>query len=101
MTISFAQAALGDSVEVPTIDGKVKYTIPEGTQTGTIFRLKDKGIPNIRGRGRGDQLITVNVVTPKNLTAEQKELLRKFGGMDGKAAGKTSTTQPEKKKKKN
>ncbi len=101
MPISFAQAALGDNVEVPTIDGKVKYTIPEGTQTGTIFRLKDKGIPHIRGRGRGDQLITVNVVTPKNLTAEQKELLRKFGGMDGKPSGKTSTTQPEKKKKKN
>lgn len=95
MPISFVQAALGDSVEVPTIDGKVKYTIPEGTQTGAVFRLKDKGIPNIRGRGRGDQYITVKVTTPQNLTSEQKELLRKFG-----SASLGKSTEPEKKKRK-
>ncbi len=100
LPISFSQAALGDEVEVPTIDGKVKYKIPEGTQTGTIFRLKEKGIPHIRGKARGDQLITVKVVTPRYLTEEQKELLRKFGGMEAKPAAKTSSTQAEKKKKK-
>ncbi len=79
MPISIVQAALGDSVEVPTLDGKVKYTIPEGTQSGTVFRLRGKGIPNLRGGGRGDQFVTVNVEIPKNLTGEQKDLLRQFG----------------------
>ncbi|NCC66637.1 MAG: molecular chaperone DnaJ [Clostridia bacterium] len=78
LPISFAQAALGDEVEVPTIDGNVKYTIPEGTQSGTVFRLREKGIPNLHGRGRGDQFITVNVVTPQNLSEPQKALLREF-----------------------
>lgn len=96
MPISFVQAALGDDVEVPTIDGKVKYTIPEGTQTGTVFRLKDKGIPNIRGKGRGDQYITVRVTTPQNLTAAQKELLRSFGNSSSEKG-----FEPEKKKRKN
>lgn len=81
MPLSFAQAALGDEVEVPTLDGKVKYTIPEGTQTGTVFRLKEKGIPHLRGRGRGDQFVTVKVVTPEKLSEEQKELLRRFSGL--------------------
>ena len=79
MPISMVQAALGDEVEVPTLDGKVKYNIPEGTQTGTVFRLKGKGIQSLRGSSRGDQFVTVRVQTPKNLSAEQKELLRKFG----------------------
>ncbi len=78
MPISFTQAALGDSVEVPTLDGKVKYTIPEGTQTGTVFRLRGKGIPRLNSSGRGDQFVTVRVSTPQSLTAEQKELLRKL-----------------------
>ena len=73
------QASLGAQVEVPTLDGNVKYTIPEGTQTGTVFRLKGKGIPYLRGNGRGDQYITVTVTTPKNLTEKQKELLRHLG----------------------
>lgn len=84
MPISFTQAALGDEVEVPTIDGSVKYTIPEGTDTGTVFRLKEKGIPYLRGRGRGDQYITVKVVTPKNLSEEQKDCLRKLAASTGK-----------------
>ena len=91
MPISFVQAALGAEVEVPTLDGKVKYTIPEGTQTGTTFRLRGKGIPYINGSSRGDQYVTVNIETPKNLTKEQKDLLRKFGeatGGDGGVKGK-------------
>lgn len=81
MDISFAEAALGATVEVPTLDGKVKYEIPEGTQPGTIFRFKGKGIPYLKRSGRGDQYIMVNVVVPKKLTAKQKELLREFAGM--------------------
>ena len=76
--ITFAQAVLGAELEIPTIDGKVKYAIPEGTQTGTVFRLKGKGIPVLNGRGRGDQYVTVTIETPRNLNREQKEALRKF-----------------------
>ena len=77
--ITFVQAALGAEMEIPTIDGKVKYTIPEGTQSGTVFRLRGKGIPNLNGKGRGDQFVTVYVETPRNLTSEQREALKKFG----------------------
>lgn len=76
--ISFPQAALGDTLQVPTIDGKVEYTIPEGTQTGTVFRLKGKGIQNVNGRGRGDQYVRVNIEVPTRLTEHQKHLLREF-----------------------
>lgn len=81
--ITFVQAALGTEMEVPTLDGKVKYTIPEGTQTGTVFRLKNKGIPFIRGNGRGDQYVKVNVEVPKRLNDQQKELLRQFSELSG------------------
>ena len=76
--ITFAQAVLGAELEIPTIDGKVKYDLPEGTQSGTTFRLKGKGIPSINGRGRGDQYVTVYIETPRNLNKEQKEALKKF-----------------------
>ncbi len=76
--ITFAQAALGDELIVPTVDGKVKYTIKEGTQTDTVFRLKDKGVPRLHSNLRGDQYIRVVVETPKNLTQEQKDILKKF-----------------------
>jgi molecular chaperone DnaJ len=76
--ITFAQAVLGAELEIPTIDGKVKYELPEGTQTGTTFRLKGKGIPSINGRGRGDQYVTVYIETPRNLNREQKDALKKF-----------------------
>lgn len=76
--ITFAQAVLGAELEIPTIDGKVKYELPEGTQSGTTFRLKGKGIPAINGRGRGDQYVTVYIETPRNLNKEQKEALKKF-----------------------
>ena len=81
--ITFTQAVLGAELEIPTIDGKVKYTIPEGTQSGTTFRLKGKGIPGLNGRGRGDQYVTVNIETPRNLNREQKEALRKFSELLG------------------
>ena len=87
-TISFAQAALGAEVEIPTIDGKVKYNIPAGTQPGSTFRLRGKGIPAIRGGMRGDQYVTVNVQVPTNLNASQKEALRAF---DEAMAGKANT----------
>ena len=80
MPITFAQAALGDSIKVPTIHGVVEYDIPPETQTGSVFRLRGKGIPYIRGKGCGDQYVTVIVETPKNLTQKQKELLREFDG---------------------
>lgn len=81
--ISFYQAALGAELEIPTIDGKVKYTLPAGTQTGTTFRLRGKGIPELRGRGRGDQYVTVRVKVPTSLTNEQKEALHAFGAAMG------------------
>ncbi|EOS65556.1 MULTISPECIES: molecular chaperone DnaJ [unclassified Anaerotruncus] len=76
--ITFSQAVLGDEITVPTIDGKVKYTVPEGTQSGTVFRLRNKGIQYVNGRGRGDQYVKVNIEVPRNLTGKQKEALRKF-----------------------
>ena len=78
MPISFTQAALGATIEVPTLDGKVRYTIPEGTQTGTVFRLRGKGIPYVGYKTRGDQFVTVVVETPTKLTREQKELLKQL-----------------------
>ena len=83
--ITFTQAVLGAELEIPTIDGKVKYTLPEGTQSGTTFRLKGKGIPSINGRGRGDQHVTVYIETPKNLNKEQKEALKKFAETMGES----------------
>lgn len=83
MPLTFAQAALGDEIEVPTLYGKVKLKIPAGTQTGRIFRLKGKGVPNLRGYGQGDQHIKVRVITPTNLSEQQKKLLREFNELAG------------------
>ena len=82
--ISFTQAALGAEIEVPTLDGKVKYEIPEGTQTGKVFQLYGKGIPSVNNpKRRGNHFFTVVVETPTKLSREQKELLRKLEeGMD-------------------
>ncbi len=77
-TVSFTQAALGDSLQVPTLDGKVKFDLPAGTQPGEIFALKGKGIQVLNGRGRGDQLIRIVVDVPKKLTDKQKELLKEL-----------------------
>ena len=78
MPITFVQAALGCTVKVPTIDGAVEYSIPEGTQSETTFRLRGKGIPFLRGKGRGDQYVKVIVEIPRNLSAKQKEILKEF-----------------------
>ncbi len=83
MPMTFVQASLGDELEVPTLHGKVKLKIPSGTQTGTKFRLRGKGVPNVHGRGTGDQHILVKVVTPAKLTEKQKDLLREFAGLSG------------------
>lgn len=82
MPISFVQAALGDTLRVPTLDGIVEYKIPEGTKNGTVFRFKGKGIPYLNGRGRGDQYVKVVVDVPTGLTSRQKELLREFERID-------------------
>ncbi len=78
--LNFVDAALGTSIEVPTIDGKVKIKIDAGTQSGKILRLRGKGIRDINGYGSGDQLIHLNVWTPKNLSREEKEILEKLKG---------------------
>lgn len=83
MPLTFAQAALGDEIEVPTLHGKVKLKVPAGTQTGTKFRLKGKGVANVRGYGQGDQHIVVRVVTPTNLTENQKDIIREFAEVTG------------------
>ena len=79
LPINFAQSALGDEVDVPTVHGKVKLKVPAGTQSGTVLRLRGKGAPRLRGSGMGDQHVTVRVVTPKHLTDKQREAMQIFG----------------------
>lgn len=74
LPINFPQAALGDQVEVPTIDGQERLTIPPGTQSGKVFRIREKGVPRLRSMGRGDQYVTVVVRTPSHLSAREREL---------------------------
>ena len=76
--ITYTQAVLGDEITVPTVDGKVSYTVPEGTQSGTVFRLRNKGVSYVNGGGRGDQYVKVSIEVPKNLSGKQKELLKEF-----------------------
>lgn len=90
--ISFVQAALGAKIDAPTIDGKVELTIPEGTQSGAVLRIRGKGIPKLRGNERGDEFVKIKVLTPKNLSSRQKKLLQEFA--DG---GSDSKNNPEKK----
>ena len=78
LPITYTQAALGAEVEIPTLDGKISYTIKEGTQPGDILRIRGKGIPYLRGRGTGDLLLKIVVEVPKNLSKEQKKLLQEF-----------------------
>jgi molecular chaperone DnaJ len=99
-TLSFVQAALGTEIQVPTLDGDVSLTIPEGTQTGSVFRLRGKGVPSLRGGMRGDQFVTVNLETPKSLNARQKELLQEFAEISGEKVEKSSEKHFGKKKRK-
>lgn len=85
LPVTFVQAALGAELVVPSIDGKISYTMPEGTQPDTVFRIQGKGIPNLNGRGRGDQFIKVKIEIPRNLTHEQKDILRQFDDSVGDA----------------
>ncbi len=88
--VSFSQLALGDKVEIPTLTGKVDMSIPAGTQSGKLFRLRGQGLPRLEGRGQGDQLVRVFVEVPKKLTDRQKELLREFAELENERSGKKS-----------
>ena len=89
--VSFTQAALGAELEIDTIDGKVKYDLPAGTQPGTVFRLRGKGAPSINGRGRGDQYVTVQVQVPTNLTSQQKDALTAYAQAMGEGSPAPAT----------
>ncbi|MEJ2734783.1 MAG: molecular chaperone DnaJ [Anaerolineae bacterium] len=92
LDINVAQAALGDKISVPTLDGDEEFVIPAATQTGDVFRLRGKGVPYLRRNGRGDQLVIFHVVTPAKLTKRQKELFSELG----KSLGREVIHQPEK-----
>jgi len=77
--VTFAQAALGAEIQVPTLDGTALVTVPPGTQTGTVFRLKGRGMPDVRGYSNGDEFVRVTVVTPTKLSSQQKELMKQLG----------------------
>ncbi len=94
--VSFYQAAMGAELEIPTIDGKVKYTLPAGTQPGTTFRLRGKGIPELRGRGRGDQYVTVQVKVPASLTNQQRDALQAFAEAMGESTPAPASGSPVK-----
>ncbi len=81
--VTFVDAALGAEIDIPTLEGKQKHIIPEGTQNGTIFTVKGKGINRLNSKSRGDLIITIAVEVPKNLSTEQKDILRKFGDSCG------------------
>ncbi len=91
--INVAQAALGDDIEIDTLDGPVVFTVPGGTQSGQQFRLRGKGVPDLRGSERGDQLVTVEVIIPKKLSKEQEELFEQLSS----SLGKEVTPQPKSK----
>ena len=82
LNLNFADLALGASVEVPTLEGRVKIKIPEGTQAGKIFRLKGKGLPEVQAYGKGDLLVHVNVWTPKKLSADERRMLETMKDSD-------------------
>ena len=84
---NFAQLAMGDRVEIPTLRGKADMNIPAGTQPGRVFRMRGQGLPHLEGSGRGDQLVRVFVEVPKKLTDRQKELLREFADIEGESTG--------------
>lgn len=83
LPIGFSEAALGSKKEIPTLHGSCKITIPEGTQSGKTFRVKNEGFPNVHGQGKGDLLVSIIVETPQNLSDRQKELLKEFGELEG------------------
>ena len=82
LPITFAQAALGDQVRVPTVDSEADLTLPPGVQSGTILRMRALGLPELNGRGRGDLLVHIHVWTPQNMTAEQRELVERLQALE-------------------
>lgn len=84
LPLTFSEAALGTRVEIPTVDGRVKLKIPAGTQSGRTFRLKGKGAPRLKGKGKGDMKVTVRIVVPEKLTQEERELIEGLGGIEPK-----------------
>ncbi len=97
--ISFAQAALGAEIEVPTLNGRVKMRVPPGTQSGKLFRLRGKGMPDVHGYGRGDELVKVDVETPTGLSAKQRRLLQEFAQACGENVSPLTRSFMEKVKK--
>ncbi|MCS7070846.1 MAG: hypothetical protein NZM00_05025, partial [Anaerolinea sp.] len=99
ININVAQAALGDRVNVPTVDGEVEIVIPPGTQTGRVFRLRGKGVPRLRSdgtnSGRGDQLVYVQVEIPTRLTDEQRRLFEQLAATFGGLSGGEATASPQ------
>ena len=100
--VSFTQAALGAELQIDTIDGKVKWNLPAGTQPGTTFRLRGKGVPSVSGRGRGDQYVTIRVMVPENLTEQQRQALLAYADTMGEGTPRPAPVKDffEKKKKK-
>lgn len=85
LEVSFAKAALGDSAEVPTLSGKAKLTIPAGIQSGQILRMRGKGLPQVRGSRKGDQLVKIQVATPVSLSKDEKNLFKELASLNGKS----------------
>ena len=81
--ISYSQAVLGAEIEIPTLDGPHKLRVPDGTQSGTVLRVKGKGVPVLNSRGKGDLYVALKVHTPTKLSKRQKELLHELAGLDG------------------
>ena len=98
--VTFVQAALGAKLTIPTLDGNVEYTMPAGTQPGTVFRLRGKGIPSVNGRGRGDQFVTVRLQVPTSLSREQEEALKAYASTMGESETGTGKGFFDKHKKK-
>jgi molecular chaperone DnaJ len=92
LDINVAQAALGDKISVPTLEGEEELAIPAGTQSGEVFKLRGLGVPYLRRNGRGDQLIMIHVLTPTKLTKKQTQLFSELGA----TLGKEVVHQPEK-----
>jgi molecular chaperone DnaJ len=80
--VSFSQAALGAEIEIPTLDGPDRLSVPRGTQSGDVLRVKGRGMPDIGGRGRGDQMVAIIVETPRSLTPRQEELFRELAEIE-------------------
>ena len=97
ITVNLVKAILGGEIEVPTLEGKVTMKVPAGTQSGRVFRLKDKGIPDVYGRGRGDELVRVLVKIPERLTSEQRRAIEEYARVSGETAEKESLADKIKK----